>query len=78
LLEARVETAREILNRELDLFGGDPKSVMNIAMNMGDRIPAWSQLLMEDRLRLAETPGARIDAIRDHRNRMIALELQIR
>jgi hypothetical protein len=46
--------------------------------NMGDRIPAWSRRLMEDRLRLADTPGARLDAIREHRNRMISLERQIR
>jgi RNA polymerase sigma factor (sigma-70 family) len=73
LLEARIETAREIINRELDLFG-DPRA----ATNMGDRIPAWSRRLMEDRLRLADTPGARLDAIREHRNRMISLERQIR
>ena len=73
LLEARIETAREIINRELDLFG-DPRA----ATNMGDRIPAWSRRLMEDRLRLADTPGVRLDAIREHRNRMISLERQIR
>ena len=73
LLEARIETAREIINRELDLFG-DPRA----ATNMGDWIPAWSRRLMEDRLRLADTPGARLDAIREHRNRMISLERQIR
>jgi RNA polymerase sigma factor (sigma-70 family) len=72
LLEARIETAREIINRELDLFG-DPRA----ATNIGDRIPAWSRRLMEDRLRLADTPGARLDAIREHRNRMISLERQI-
>ena len=72
LLEARIETAREIINRELDLFG-DPRN----ATNMGDRIPAWSRRLMEDRLRLADTPGARLEAIREHRNRMISLERQI-
>ena len=73
LLEARIETAREIINRELDLFG-DPRN----ATNMGDRIPAWSRRLMEDRLRLHDTPAARLDAIREHRNRMISLERQIR
>jgi RNA polymerase sigma factor (sigma-70 family) len=73
LLEARIETAREIINRELDLFG-DPRATTNI----GDRIPAWSRRLMEDRLRLADTPEARLDAIREHRNRMISLERQIR
>jgi RNA polymerase sigma factor (sigma-70 family) len=72
LLEARIETAREIINRELDLFG-DPRA----ATNMGDRMPTWSRRLMEDRLRLADTPGARLDAIREHRNRMISLERQI-
>jgi hypothetical protein len=74
LLEARIETAREIINRELDLFGFD----LRAEPNMGDRIPAWSRRLMEDRLRLADTPGARLDAIREHRNRMISLERQIR
>jgi RNA polymerase sigma factor (sigma-70 family) len=74
LLEARIETAREIINRELDLFGIDPSA----GPNMGDRIPAWSRRMMEDRLRLADTPGARLDAIREHRNRMISLERQIR
>ena len=54
LLEARIETAREIINRELDLFGFD----LRAEPNMGDRIPAWSRRLMEDRLRLADTPGA--------------------
>jgi RNA polymerase sigma factor (sigma-70 family) len=73
LLEARVETAREIINRELDLFSFDPR-----LEDMGDRIPAWSRRLMEDRLRLADAPGARLDAIREHRNRMISLERQIR
>ena len=53
LLEARIETAGEIINRELELFGIDPRA----ATNMGDRIPAWSRRLMEDRLRLADTPG---------------------
>ncbi len=72
-LEARIETAREIIDRELDLLG-DPRA----ATNMGDRIPAWSRRLMEDRLRLADTPGARLEAIREHRNRMISLERQIR
>jgi RNA polymerase sigma factor (sigma-70 family) len=72
-LEARIETAREIINRESDLLG-DPRA----ATNMGDRIPAWSRRLMEDRLRLADTPGARLDAIREHRNRLISLERQIR
>jgi hypothetical protein len=73
-LEARIETAREIINWELKLFGIDPAT----ATNMGDRIPAWSRRLMEDRLWLADTPGARLDAIREHRNRMISLERQIR
>jgi RNA polymerase sigma factor (sigma-70 family) len=74
LLEARIETAREIINRELDLFGLDLRAEPNV----GDRIPAWSRRLMEDRLRLADTAGARLDAIREHRNRMISLERQIR
>jgi hypothetical protein len=38
LLEARIETAREIVNRELDLFGFGPRP----ETSMGNRIPAWS------------------------------------
>ena len=33
---------------------------------------------MEDRLRLADTAEARLDAIREHRNRLTSLERQIR
>ena len=73
LLEARIETAREVINREIDLFG-----LISDAEMIGDRITVWSRRLMEDRLRLADTPGVRLEAIREHRNRMISLERQIR
>ncbi len=39
-----------------------------------EEIATWSRRLMEDRLRLAATPGERLDAIREHRNLMIAFE----
>ena len=42
--------------------------------NAGDQVPAWSRRLMEDRLRLAATPAERLDAVREHRNRMISFE----
>jgi hypothetical protein len=72
-LESRIETAREVISRELKRFEIDPTST-----NAGDLIPAWSRRLMEDRLRLAATPAERLDAIREHRNRMISFERLIR
>jgi hypothetical protein len=34
----------------------------------------WSRRLLDDRLRLSPTPAERLDAIREHRNRMIFME----
>jgi hypothetical protein len=69
-LKARIETAREILKQDVQRVrimvdgGGVPL----------EEISTWSRHLMEDRLRLAATPGERIDAIREHRNLMIVFE----
>jgi RNA polymerase sigma factor (sigma-70 family) len=73
LLEARIETAREIINWEFKHFRIDPNYT-----NACDQILAWSRRLMEDRLRLADNPGERLDAIREYRNRMISFEREIR
>lgn len=76
-LEARIETAREILKQDLDRLRfqvGTPGSATEIF----DKIPIWSRRLMEDRLRLATNAAARLDAIREHRNRMITHERLVR
>lgn len=39
-----------------------------------EEISFWSRCLTEDRLRLATTPAERLDAIREHRNRMVVHE----
>jgi RNA polymerase sigma factor (sigma-70 family) len=69
-LEARIQTAREILRQDMQR--------LRIMVGEGDvgleEIQVWSRHLMEDRLRLAGTPAERLDAIREHRNLMIALE----
>ena len=70
LVEARIETAREILRRDLQRL----RNSGAIGTDVFDQIPVWSRRLMEDRLRLAETPGQRLDAIREHRNCMAMLE----
>ena len=70
LVEARIETAREILRRDLERL----RNSGAIGTDVFDQIPVWSRRLMEDRLRLAETPGQRLDAIREHRNCMAMLE----
>ena len=72
-MEARIETARAIINWEFKHFRIDPNYT-----NAFDQILAWSRRLMEDRLRLADTPVERLDAIREHRNRMISFEREIR
>ena len=72
-LEARIATAREILDRDLERF----RMITGLdVMGAGqaDQIPAWSRRLMGDRLRLADTPADRLDAIREHRNRMTLFE----
>ena len=73
LLEARIETAREIIDREFKHFRVDPNYT-----NAWDQTLAWSRRLMEDRLQLAATPAERLNAIREHRNKMISFERQIR
>ena len=70
ILEARVETAREILKRDLERLRNSGATGLTCSM----RYTIWSRRLMEDRLRLAATPGERLDAIREHRNRMAMLE----
>ena len=70
ILEARVETAREILKQDLERLRNSGAT----GSDMFDEIHVWSRRLMEDRLRLAATPGERLDAIREHRNRMAMLE----
>jgi hypothetical protein len=69
-LEARIETAREIVNQDME-------RLQNLGVPGNDvltEIPLWSRRLMEDRLRLDTTPAERLAAIREHRNRMIALQ----
>jgi RNA polymerase sigma factor (sigma-70 family) len=70
LLEARIETAREIIKRDLDRLQLDPSHSEHLFHQMA----IWSRHVMEDRLRLARTPEERLDAIREHRNRMIVHE----
>lgn len=70
ILESRVETAREIIKQDmsrLQHLAGDP-------LDLFPQIPTWSRRLMEDRLRLAGTPADRLEAIREHRNRMLFME----
>jgi hypothetical protein len=69
-LKARIETAREILNQDMERLthgGANGTDVL-------EEIPFWSRRLMEDRLRLTTTPAERLDAIREHRNRMVVHE----
>jgi RNA polymerase sigma factor (sigma-70 family) len=68
-LEARIETAREIIKLDLRRFQIDPTSAAQY-----HQIPIWSRRVMEDRLRLARTADERLDAIREHRNRMVVHE----
>jgi RNA polymerase sigma factor (sigma-70 family) len=66
LLEARIETLREILKVKEALHQAGEAQV-------GD-LPEWSRRLMEARLRLAGAPAERIVAIREHRDRMVTLQ----
>lgn len=70
LLEARIETAREIVTKDMERL----QHMGAIGSDVLDQIPVWSRRLMEDRSRLAATPAERLTAIRDHRKRMIVLE----
>jgi hypothetical protein len=70
LLEARIETARKILQQAMDALRL-PGELENGALT---EIPVWSRHIMDDRLRLASTPAQRLAAIREHRNRMVALD----
>jgi hypothetical protein len=72
-LEARVETAREILKLNMERLRYNV-NIPGGATEIFDKIPTWSRRLMEDRLRLASTPTERVDAVREHRNRMILHE----
>jgi RNA polymerase sigma factor (sigma-70 family) len=74
IVMARIETAREILNRDLERIQIDPANFDWLF----DQIPLWSRRLMEDRLRLAASREERLDAIREHRNRMIERERSTR
>jgi RNA polymerase sigma factor (sigma-70 family) len=71
ILEARVETVREILKQELERLRFNSGATRS---DMFDETHVWSRRLMEDRLRLAATAGERLDAVREHRNRMAMLE----
>lgn len=66
LIRARIETVRQILERERRLREGG-----ELGLAEG---PTWSRHLMEDQLRLAGTQAERIAAIREHRSRMISSE----
>jgi hypothetical protein len=69
LLEARIETAREILRQDMQ------RRVMSEPQPpLIEEICTWSRRLMDDRLRLDPTPAGRLDAIREHRGRMIFME----
>lgn len=70
LAVARVETARAILDQDMQRFQH------TLDGNLLAEIPVWSRRLMEDRLRLATTQAERIAAIRDHRDRMQDVERQ--
>ncbi len=65
-LEARVETARQIVEADMTRY-------INGVGTSAD-IPAWSHRLMADRLRLARNAADRIKAIREHRRLMMDLE----
>ncbi|MHB1562234.1 MAG: hypothetical protein ACYC61_32715 [Isosphaeraceae bacterium] len=65
-LEARVETARQIVEADMNRF-------IN-GMGTTAEIPAWSHRLMADRIQLARNRADRIKAIREHRRLMSDLE----
>jgi hypothetical protein len=76
LLEARIETAHAILKLDLERLTYAVNTPGG-ATEIFDKIPTWSHRLMEDRLKLAATPAQRLDAIREHRNRMILHERMV-
>lgn len=65
-LEARVETARQIVEADMNRFVN--------GLGTAAEIPVWSHRLMADRLQLAKNAADRIKAIREHRRLMIDLE----
>jgi RNA polymerase sigma factor (sigma-70 family) len=71
ILEARIATAREILDMVLEMIKTpQPRKVPGM---MEDDYAHWSRRLLEDRLRLAANRNQRLEAIREHRDRMIVL-----
>lgn len=72
LTEARIATAREILSRDLERI-----QITGGGRGAGDlfaELPSWSHRLMMDRVRMAETEGERLEAMREHRDRLKSLE----
>ena len=69
IVEARIETARQILREQEQLF-------QHGEIGFED-VPPWSRRLMEARLSLASTPAERLAAIREHRNRMLICEYRL-
>jgi RNA polymerase sigma factor (sigma-70 family) len=69
LLEARIETARAILQTQERLF-------QNGEVGFED-VPPWSRRLMDARLSLATTPAERLAAIREHRNCMLIYQRRL-
>jgi RNA polymerase sigma factor (sigma-70 family) len=72
LAAARVEAAREILNQNVRLWREGEKSFADA------EIATWSHRLMEGRLSLATTRDERLAAIREHRERIKAMENDVR
>ena len=70
LLEARIETAREILRQDLKR----QQVMVDPQPPLLEEICLWSRRLLDDRIRLASTPGERLEAIREHRNRMTIVD----
>ncbi len=69
LLEERIETVRQILREQEQLFQRGEIGF--------DDVPPWSRRLMEARLSLASTPAERLAALREHRNRMLVCERRL-
>ncbi len=70
-LADRVETARKIIEHDWQRL---QYNVGTDAYSAFEQIPDWSHRLMVDRLRLARNAGDCVDAIREHRKRMIEFE----
>ncbi|HZW30484.1 MAG TPA: sigma-70 family RNA polymerase sigma factor [Isosphaeraceae bacterium] len=70
LAAARINVAREILNQQMELLRGGEIGF--------EPVLTWSHRLMQARLSLATTPAERLTPIREHRERIKAMERQVR